>query len=88
MAKKSGQMASFKNKSGHEKTQCLCGFAGFVAKNPLLFVIIREKKILILYKYKNKSGQLTTSLFLKHANETSTIFVSRREYMPYYEEEE
>lgn len=44
MARKSGQMASFKNKSGQRKTQYLCGFAGFVARNPLFSPINREIK--------------------------------------------
>ena len=37
--KKSGLLATFKNKSGLEKTQYSCGFAGFLPTFPLFSLI-------------------------------------------------
>ena len=57
---KSGQNGHLFFKSGHEKTCQPCGFAGFVAICPLIFILSREKKILILKEFKKISGQVAT----------------------------
>jgi len=62
-------LATFKIKSGQQKTLKFQGFQALLATWPLFFSINGKKKKLFLYKYAKKSGLL--------AREPSTPVIAR-----------